>query len=771
MTAVTEEPERISRRRSVATVEQRMAVAAVVSVVAAGGAFMSPEPTGWWFVDALYRAAWVASLGLAGSRARRWSLVIGSTVCAIASLGIFLLAAVVALFLSVALVGRNQRNRVYGAAVGSLVGFSALGLAVGGPSGLETAIAFAVGAIIAWSGYSNTSRVVRKRWRRGALALMGLWILGGVCGGALALFSRAPLESAVAGTTEGVAAIRDGDSAVATARLSAAGADFRSASDRAEAPWFLPARLVPVVAQNAEVIRVVSAEGESLASSAARTLADVDYSQLTRPEGGIDLVRLDQFVDPVADGSRRIRAAREAVEGMDSPWVVGPLQSRLSDFRAELDSIYDDAVLADLALSRAPSLLGADRPKNYLVLLANPAEARDLGGHIGNWAHVRFDDGTLELVDVGRPLELSNLDADLELAQLGDVPASFLAMQPGRYPQNWGSTPDFDVAASVAGRLFERQVGIPIDGVVYADPFVLAAMLDITGPVPLPLLEGQSIDSSTAVEFLTAGQYTAYPDETAADDGVTQLVDDLFSTFVETRLPSPEKLGSAFGPLTRERRLRFASTNVDDRALLERMGLSVRLPTGENHDLLSIVTRNANPSKIDAFLHRETSYVVDWDPSTGRVAAKIEVVLRNDAPVDGLPEIIIGGAAGRPLGTNVTTLGVITPFELEAATVDGESFPVSPVWEGAWWRHTVRVEVPAGGSVTIAMEVAGDIDPGDRYVLATIGQAIMDPGPLEVVVKTTSGDFVPGPKVVVQPRTAAVSLDLLGDSQVSLDLE
>ncbi len=169
-------------------------------------------------------------------------------------------------------------------------------------------------------------------------------------------------------------------------------------------------------------------------------------------------------------------------------------------------------------------------------------------------------------------------------------------------------------------------------------------MLEITGPIPIPGLPGQTIDSTNAVEFLTFGQNTAYPDDAAADDGITQLVDDLFSAFVEAQLPSPEDIGSLFGPLAHDRRLRLVSMDPDDRALLERMSLSVDVPVGDGHDLLGIISRNANPSKIDVFLRRESTYTVDWDPESGEVDGLVEVTLHNDAPSEGLPPIVIGNA-------------------------------------------------------------------------------------------------------------------------------
>ncbi len=114
---------------------------------------------------------------------------------------------------------------------------------------------------------------------------------------------------------------------------------------------------------------------------------------------------------------------------------------------------------------------------------------------------------------------------------------------------------------------------------------------------------------------------------------------------------------------------------------------------------------------------------------------------------------------------------MVTPFELSAVEVGGETYPVSPVWEGEWWRHTVRVDVPPGESVTVRMELSGSLAPGDVYVLATIGQALLDPGPLTVTVTTPSADFVPQQGVAIGPNSAEVSVELLGDTLIRLPIE
>ena len=163
-------PGRRRRTRSVATPQQKVAVASVAALGVFVAAFGDAAPTGHAVVDLIYRAGFVAVLAVAGSRARRWALVVASAVAAAASLGPALVAAVIALIGSAVLVGTDQRNRVWGASIGALVALALLNLHLDLFFGASAIAAGLAAAVVLRSGYRNTARRVRVRLRR--------WIIG-----------------------------------------------------------------------------------------------------------------------------------------------------------------------------------------------------------------------------------------------------------------------------------------------------------------------------------------------------------------------------------------------------------------------------------------------------------------------------------------------------------------------------------------------------------------------------------------------------------------
>ncbi|NIR34870.1 MAG: DUF4012 domain-containing protein, partial [Actinobacteria bacterium] len=59
-------------------------------------------------------------------------------------------------------------------------------------------------------------------------------------------------------------------------------------------------------------------------------------------------------------------------------------------------------------------MLGASGPVHWLMALTTPAEARGLGGLVGNWVLVEIDDGTVSVAASGR-----NEDVNGQLREVG----------------------------------------------------------------------------------------------------------------------------------------------------------------------------------------------------------------------------------------------------------------------------------------------------------------------------------------------------------------
>ena len=128
-------------------------------------------------------------------------------------------------------------------------------------------------------------------------------------------------------------------------------------------------------------------------------------------------------------------------------------------------------------------MLGADGPRNYLLMFQNPAELRTLGGIAGALALVHTDHGkiTFTVEDIQKVLP----NTGEPVTTLDAATLALFSEKPATYYQNVTSVPDFATAAQLLQDFWKRTQSTPIDGVISADPVALSYLLNATGPLSL----------------------------------------------------------------------------------------------------------------------------------------------------------------------------------------------------------------------------------------------------------------------------------------------
>ncbi|HEX7131186.1 MAG TPA: DUF4012 domain-containing protein, partial [Iamia sp.] len=280
-----------------------------------------------------------------------------------------------------------------------------------------------------------------------------------------------------------------------------------------------------------------------------------------------------------------------------------------------------------------------------------------------------------------------------------------------------------------------------VDGVVVADPFALAALMELTGPIEVPSV-GFPLDGDNAAEFLLREQYILYEGERAErKDRLEDVAEATFEALTERSLPGPRQLGKVLGPTVAEKRLMFFPFDAEGQGLIEDMGALGRFEQPEGSDLLSVRTANLRANKIDTFVHRSITYDAAYDAGTGTVDATVTVVVRNDAPSSGLPDYIIGPVgASEPQGTSRVLTAVFTPLLATGATVDGEAVGVEPQQEVGLNVFSVPLTIPPGGQVTLELSLSGTVEGmGDTYRLLASSQPLANPDDLTVRIRPAAG--------------------------------
>jgi hypothetical protein len=716
-----------------------LAVAMAAAAAAAAAVVAPGEPTVLAPVNVALRVALAVVVTLATARARRWSwLVLAGLAAGASGLGVDagdrLVAAATgwqALVIAAVVVVADVRQRWLGAVVGALAVSSLMRLGSTGPLGSTAALAGVAVVPVLWSAYRLQPRRRRRGLRRGAAAVLAASAVAGLGAAVAALVGFGPAESGMASARAGVTAAKAGDEAAAGHELHEASDSFQTA-DRAFDAWYArPALAVPVLSQQVRAAERMATTGRELSTVASDVAGRADYRHVALADGRVDLARVAALEGPLSDVRAAIDRARSSESDVGTDWLVPPIRGHYDELTGDVADADRETALALDAVRVAPGLLGAHGPRRYFVAFTTPAESRGLGGFMGNWAELTAEDGRLALTRSERvaTLDAQPGEAPRTLAAPADYVARYGANRPEKLLQDVTLSPDFpSVAAALTSLYPQTRGGRPIDGVIALDPYTVAAMLRLTGPVSVPGADAQ-LTADNAADFLLRRQYVELGNQGDRVDYLDEASRRAFDAFLHHDGLQPDRVASTLGPLVGERRLLLHSNHDDEQRLLDRLGAGGAFPAPDGGDFFAVVTQNGGNNKIDTFLHRAVDYHAEWNPETGAVEATATVTLRNDAPASGLPSYVIANRPQslQPDGANWLWFNFYTPHELTEMRVDG-----APVLVGAaheLGRHVYHryVAVPSQGTTVIRLKLRGTVAAGATYRASWFQQPLVHP--------------------------------------------
>ena len=696
--------------------------------------------------DLLLAAGLGAVVVVAASLAPPSTWALASAAVTLIAAGGWMAAGAVACGLSVLAVVKHDLpvKPAVGAVVGAVVVQALLRLPPGNFAGHALASTVAIACLLAgsWPRIGPPARRWLRRVASAAAVLAGLATAGLLLALALA---RGDLEHGSSRAQAGLHQVRRGNSDRAATLLDGASGAFSSAQGRLDAWWARPARLVPIVGQHARALSLISGAGSHLASAAADATRSARLDDLQVTDGRLDLDQVRATAAPLATVRAALRQAQRDVADAHSPWLVSPIAHRIRQFDADVSSAAYDAATASQAVAVLPDIMGGAGTRFYFVVFGTPAETRDLGGFMGAFAVLKADQGKLSLYQTGRVRDLNRVSVHRTLSDRSVFPSHLLALQPERFWQNITGTADFPTVAEAVHQMWSRQAPAQLDGALYMDPDTLAALLHLTGPIRVPDYD-KPLTARTAASFLLKDQYVAFPDDNR-HDFLVEAAKTVFSKLTSGRLPPPRVIADTLLPEVHERRLLMNSFRPAEEAVFARLRMDGALPAIHG-DFLSVRASNRGLSKIDAMMRRTVAYAVTADPSTGSVHSTVTVTVKNEAPATGLPFVVIGNHIGQPQGTNSTTLSVYTPLNLIDVTRDGRPIPRGASSDSDRFRYTALLDVPAGQTVTVVFELAGQVDLRDGYHLDVVPQPLVNPDQLRVTVGAAPG-WVPGSRSTV----------------------
>ncbi|MCU1488495.1 MAG: hypothetical protein JWN67_5241 [Actinomycetia bacterium] len=679
--------------------------ATLVTLCAFVAAVGEAAPTGRPRVDVVWRVALVLATAALGGRARPWAwLLVAATVAAAAG-GIGLAAGFGALVVTLAAVGLDRTGPWAGRVVGAGAGAATLHLAWPDPFGRSALVGAAAVAVLAASA-------ARASGLRATLAGLALVVVAGIAvavpAAALTRERRTVLDAVDAGQA-GLDAARAGDAAGAATHFGAATELLERARRPGRAWWSAPARALPIASQHLRALDDVLATATEVAVSGTHTARAADLDRLRVRDGGLDLAALTSFAAPLGDLTTSLAEAHRTLDRTDSPWLADAATARIGDFDDRVRQALGDARRARRAVETLPDLLGARGRRRYLLAVMTPAELRGAGGMMGNWGILTAADGRIGLERFGRVAELFR-DEPFQLHVDADYDARYVqGWHLFRSPQNLTASPDLRADASIAAQVLEQDGLGPIDGMIAVDPYFLAALLRITGPVTVAGWPEPFTEANTP-ETLLFTQY-AHSDDPERPELLNRVTRAVFDRLTHGALPAANELVDDLGPQVTSHHVQMTSFHPEDRAFLEELGLD-RALARPDLDALHVVTESAASTKVAWFLRRSVRYDATVDPRTGATSATVAVTLHNTAPTSGLSTSYQDDFNHLRRGADIQVVTISTPLEAVGVTVDGQVVEPGRAVEGGLNVFDQFVTLQPGGSATVTFTLEGRLPIG-----------------------------------------------------------
>ena len=315
------------------------------------------------------------------------------------------------------------------------------------------------------------------------LGLFVLWLadaLGGI---------RQELSLGQSAAQRGRDELVAGDLRAAAASLRDARDRFAGAEDRSGA---LPLRIlgwIPVLGRTSDAVDAIAG---SAVTAADATIVLVDAAAeipgglagLAPAGGTVPIERLNVVAEAAREADALVSEAVARLEAAPNSLLIGPVAPARRRAEADLGELRDSIHTSSLLLQGLPRFFGADEARRYLFGAQNPAELRGTGGLIGAYSILTIDAGRFRFSpfvpwsSLGTPRLAEVPPANQDYALNYDT-----FRRGGRFWSSINVMPDFPSVAQTILNSYDVVTGERLDGVILADPFALAALLEATGPV------------------------------------------------------------------------------------------------------------------------------------------------------------------------------------------------------------------------------------------------------------------------------------------------
>jgi hypothetical protein len=490
-----------------------------------------------------------------------------------------------------------------------------------------------------------------------------------------------------------------------------------AARDAADDPLWSVASAIPWLGANFSATAEIARSADDVATLGVAPLAKVydslDWNKLMPSANGTDLGPIRNAAPAVASAAHAVRVSAERLNAIDAGSLLPQIAGPLTQARQQLGSVVNELDTASDVAGLAPGMLGNDKPRHYLLLVQNNAEARATGGIPGALAVVTADKGKISLSSQMSAHDLGEFNPPVSVdAEQERIYSSRL----GTFMQDINFTPDFPTSAAIALKMWELRKGERLDGAISIDPVALGYILDATGPVSLqdPQLLALSggklptqLTGKNVVKTLLSDVYAQFNNPKPQDLYFAAVAKEIFGALSLGR-GDAKGLLAGIGKGTEEHRILVWSAETDEQSTLNKYSLSGSIsgpsvPAAQ----FGAYFNDGTGAKMDYYVKRTVQLIQQCAGDDGYAIFKMRITSTNTAPADAatsLPAYVTGGGGyGVPPGSAQSNVIAYGPAQSQVvmATQDGNKVPFGAQQHDNRPVATLSVRLAPGQSSTV----------------------------------------------------------------------
>lgn len=565
------------------------------------------------------------------------------------------------------------------------------------------------------------------------LVLMGIVVLVGAWLGWQAWQVNKDLSAAVDDAHRLQSALEDGKSADIDSSLAALRDHSGSAASRTDGVgWSLLTHL-PSLGDDARGVRLVSDVVSDLSEGGLQPLADTatNLDSILPKNGRISVDAVRSLQEPVAQASQALEEADRRLAAEDGSGFVPRFREKYRELAGKVSDAARSLRAADTALAVMPSMLGADGPRNYLMVFQNNAEIRATGGLPGAVSLVSADSGAIKMSRQVAGAAFGHRATPV--LPLTKQEEELYGPQLGTYFLDANFTPDFPRTSALMQARWEELYPERISGVLSLDPVALSYLLEATGPVSVG---GMTLTAQNAVEELLHEVYLRYSAPARQDAYFRAVARALFDRISSGVGAAPRELLSALDRGVREGRIYVHSFQEEERRILSGTRIAGDFVTAASDRPQINVTMNDTTGAKMSFYLRYSVDVIATSCLNGVQSLAVHARLRSNAPrsASKLPDYITGGGAfGVRPGTQIVTVRIFGPVDgsIKRFVINSEKFDPGGIEVARRPIATAYVTLSPGETVDVSWTLqTGSGQTGDAAVTVTPSIVGSDTGPI-----------------------------------------